>query len=313
MTDSSITASPLLKVALALFFVAATATASRAQTDVEIEIAGPWSYVLDANSGRIVVVAPAGHTMAVFKGDDVSLYVGINPQSVGPHRLDFATVSCGSTPSPSSFFLYPANGVDGQIIQNSISSTSIDSVSLPKPCSYESQAESVFKYHGLRQVTASDPERSFTTSMTLHYLVASTTTGAALDNAPTPIPFTSNSGTTKKAISIVLYLDTEPDTACDSHSATAFDTTLKLWGLPQVYRAFPQLSYTPGATYNQQIPGSYTATCPQTLAASSMARAKDKHTTKQSHPKAVIPKDQPRSPGRADCHAAQVNVNGAVN
>jgi hypothetical protein len=139
MTRSSITASPLLKVSLVLFFIVAMATASHAQTDVEIEIAGPWSYVQDpANSGRIVVVATAGHTLAVFKGDDVSLYVGITPQPVGPHRLDFATLSCGSTPSPSSFFLYPANGVIEPNIQSAVSSTSVDSVSLPKPCSYES-------------------------------------------------------------------------------------------------------------------------------------------------------------------------------
>jgi hypothetical protein len=150
--------------------------------------------------------------------------------------------------------------------------------------------------------------------MTLHYQVASTTTGAVLDNAPTPIPFASNSGTTKKAISIVLYQDTEPDTTCDSHSATAFDATLKLWGLPQVYRVFPQLAYTPGATYNQQIPGSYTSGCPQAPTGSLTSSANDKHTTvKQSHTKAAIAKDQPRSPGRADCHAAQVNVNGVVN
>jgi hypothetical protein len=310
-----ITTAPLVKFVFLLFFVAAMATASRAQTDVEIEIAGPWSYVPDpANSGRVIVVAPAGHTLAVFTGDNVALYSGIAPQPVGLHRVDFATLSCGSTPPPSSFFLYPANGVSGPNIQSAVSSTSIDSVSLPKPCSYESQAESDFKYHGLRPVTTTDPERSFTTSMTLHYKVASAATGAVLDNASTPIPFTSNSGTTKKAISIVLYQDTEPDTACDSHSATAFDATLKLWGLPQVYRVFPQLAYTPGATYNQQIPGSYTPTCPQTPSGSSTAVANDKHTTvKQSHTNAVTAKDQPRSPGRADCHAAQVNVNGVVN
>jgi hypothetical protein len=311
----SITASALAKFVLVLFFIVATATASRAQTDVEIEIAGPWSYVQDpANSGRIAVVAPAGHTLAVFKGDDVSLYVGIAPQPVGPHRLDFAVLSCGSTPSPSSFFLYPANGVDGQNIQTALSSTSVDSVSLPKPCSYESQSESVFKYHGLRPVTTSDPERSFTTSMTLHYKVAAATTGAVLDNGPTQIAFGSNSGTTKKAISVVLYLDTEPDTACDSHSATAFDATLKLWGLPQVYRMFPQLAYTPGALYNQQIPGSYTSTCAQTPSGSSTAITKDKHkVVKKNRPKTAAAQDQPRSPGRADCHAAQVDVNGVVN
>jgi hypothetical protein len=304
------------KVVFVILFAAASSTAAIAQTAVEIEIAGPWSYAPDpTDPTRVVVVAPKGHAMSVFTGDNVSLYVNQTAPPLGPHRLDFASVSCGSPAPASSFFLYPVNGVSSQNIQNAESSTSTFSVSLPKPCSYEDQAESVFKYNGMRDVTTSDPERSFTTSMTLHYEVAATTTGAVFDSATgTPITFGSNSGTTKKAISIVLYLDMAPDTACDSQSADAFDSTLTLWGVAPVHRVFPQLSYTPGSTYNQQIPGSYTLTCSQTLNGPATAVTNNQHSNvKRPKKNAIAPKDWPLSPGRADCHAAQVNVNGVVN
>jgi hypothetical protein len=304
------------KVAFVILFAAATSTAAIAQTAVEIEIAGPWSYVQDpTDPTRVVIVAPKGHAMAVFKGDNVSLYANQTAPPLGSHRLDFASLSCGSPAPASSFFLYPVNGVSSQNIQNAVSSTSAFSISLPKPCSYENQTESVFKYSGRRDVTTSDPERSFTTSMTLHYEVVATTTGAVFDSAAgTPIPFGSNSGTTKKAISVVLYLDMAPDTACDSQSATAFDSTLTLWGIVPVHRIFPQLSYTPGSAYNQQIPGSYTPTCSQTLDGSATAVTNNTHS-KVKRPKlnAIAPRQGPLSPGRADCHAAQVNVNGVVN
>jgi hypothetical protein len=304
------------RVVLVILFAAATSTAAIAQKAVEIEIAGPWSYVPDlTDSGRIIIVAPKGHTMAVFTGDDVSGYSGIAVQPLGPHRLDFEGISCGPSPASSSYFLYPVDGVGRQKIQNTVSSASSYSISLPKPCSYDSQNESVFKYHGRRPITPSDRERSFTTSMTLHYEVAATTTAAVLDNVTgKPILFDSNSGTTKKAISIVLYQDDDPDTDCDSHSATAFDSTLALWGVSHVYRIFPQLSYTPGTNYNQQIPGSYAPSCSQTFEGSLKAMASSSHP-KVTHAKknVIAAKEWPKSPGRADCHAAQINVNGTVN
>jgi hypothetical protein len=314
MTHSCVS-SVWTRILFIILFTAATSTAANAQTAVEIEIAGPWSYATDpADSSRVVIIAPKGHTMAMFTGEDVSQYSGVAAQPLGAHRLDFVKLSCASTPAPSSFFLYPVNGISLQTIQNAVSSTSTFSISLPKPCSYESQSISLFKYNGLRPVTTSDPESSFTSSMTLHYDVAATTTGGVLDG-PTgkPIPFGSNGGTTKKAISIVLYEDADPDTVCDHHSATAFDSTLALWGATRVYRIFPQLLYTPGTNYNQQIPGSYSPTCSQTLDGSSTSQTGNNHP-KAKRPKinAIAAKQWPRSPGRADCHAAQINVNGVV-
>jgi hypothetical protein len=308
------------KIAFFILFAAVTSAASIAQTDVEIEIAGPWSYVQDpADASRVIIVAPdVGHIMAVFKGDDAFDYLGATPAkpALGSHRLDFVTVSCGSASAHSSYFLYPANGVTVQNIASVLTSTSAYSLSLPKPCSYENGLESRFKYHGVKPVAVGDPERSLTTWMILHYKVNVTTTGADLDKGTanaSNTPFGSNSGSTKKAISVILYLDNSipPDTNCDSHSATAFDSTLALWNLPHVYHLFPQLKDLINS--NQQL-ATYSYSCVQTYNSSSKAMPNNNHAkVTLSAKRSITEKLKPMAPGRADCHAAQVNVNGVVN
>ena len=161
----------------------------------------------------------------------------------------------------------------------------------------------------------SDPERSFTSWMTLHYKVTTATTAASLDNGvgtPSNVSFGTSPGSMNKAISIIVYLDVPPDTTCDSHSAAAFDSTLALWNLPHVYRVFPQL--TDLVYSNRQQLGTYASRCAQTYNASSTAtlnsyHAKVKHTSRPI----VTSKQKPRVPGRADCHAPQVNIDGVVN
>jgi len=305
----------LARIMSVIFFAAATSSVVAAQVAVEIEVAGPWSYVEDpSDKNRVIIVAPPGHMMAIFTGEDVYQYPAGPGTPAGAHRLAFLTVSCGLSPEPSSFYLYPINGISPGDVPNIVSRSAF-SLSLPKPCFYESQVESVFRYHSRKDATAQDPERSFTTSMTLHYQVPATTTGGVLDGATgTPIRFGSSAGTTKKAISVVLHEDTDPDTVCDKDSATTFDSTLELWGLKRVHRIFPQLLHTHGTNYNQQIPGSYAfSACRQTLETPGMP------TGTNSPPKVKRPKidpktakSWPRAPGRADCHAAQLNVNGVV-
>jgi hypothetical protein len=287
-----------------------------AQTDVEIEVAGPWSYAPDpSDSNRVIVVAPnLGHMMAIFTGDDAFNYP-TKTLPLGPHRLDFTT-ACGSS-TGSSYFLYPVSNVDPTLISAVAKSTSVYSVSIPKPCSYETYMESVFKYNGVRPTTTADPERSFTTWMILHYKVGSATTGASLDQpsgAPPNVTFGSNTtGSTKKAISVIVYQNTAPHTACDPESAAAFDANLDIWKQPHVYRAFPELVDMPVQNSNQQEPGVYNSGCAQTYGSSAMAAA-DAHaktaSKKRTTTNGIL---QKRAPGRADCHAAQVNVNGVVN
>jgi hypothetical protein len=299
---------PWAKIAFAILVIAATGTASLAQTAVEIEIAGPWSYVQDpADPARVVVVAPdVGHTMAVFMGDNAFNYSSatLAKPSLGPHRLDFPTLSCGSSnpnPPPSP---YPVSGINTQDIQSVLASPSAYSLSLPKPCSYADTLDSRFKFNTTRPVTATDTEASFPTWMTLHYQVAATTVAADLDkglSGAASVTFgNSGGGSVKKAISVILYLDgVLPDVSCDSHSATAFDATLALWKQSPVFRLFPQLQDL--ISSNQQL-GTYCYTCAQ----------KSGGATTMCPVPGQAGKHNPMSPGRADCHAAQVNVNGVV-
>lgn len=297
-----------IKILIVLLYLGLMSAAAFAQTDVEIEVAGPWSYVHDSDPNRIQIVAPNGHNLRLFTGDSVFGYTasGITDTLSGTHRLDFVVSPCGAS-SPSAFFLYPINGLSEADIQADISKATT-TISLPKPCSFDSQIESVFKYHGTRPVIAGDPERSFTTVMTLHYKVKPGTTEAVVDNsAAKTIGFGTNTRSSKKAISIVLYMRGNADTSCDSHSALTFDDVLSLWNAPHPYRAFPKLKYTLGGSSNQQISGSYAPGCAQSAnGASTPADSKTGHPKKSEDYHEM-------APGRADCHAAQVNINGVVN
>jgi hypothetical protein len=287
-------------VLVAGFFLAPMSVAQA--VDVEIELAGPWSYVQDQHDPtRILVVVPnAGHLLSVFSGEDINNY-GSTPTPPGMHELDFTTASCGTHPL-SSAYLYPVNGV------SNTPNSPFYTISLPKPCYYESHAESRFKY-GAQPPADADPERSFTTWMILHYKVVGAAPTASLDNGAVPIPF---SGTTKKAISIVTYINMPPDSQCDSHSSHAFYLTESLWNLQHVYRVFPNVQDLTNA--NQQCSTYDYKDCDknQDTAVGGLASPQCPTPPSLSASKGAIAREKPKSPGRADCHAAQVNVNGVV-
>src|SRR4051812_30809777 len=135
-------------------------SAGAAQTNVEIELVGPWSYVQDpADSTRVVVIAPQmGHIMGVFKGDNAFDYSNATQPPADAHQLEFSTGAC-SPGSSSNYYLYPLNGIATKTITGALSSGSAYSLSLPKPCFYESTLESRFKYSSIHPVTQSDSER----------------------------------------------------------------------------------------------------------------------------------------------------------
>src|SRR6266850_1223059 len=122
MTRRSVT-SVWRKIAFAILFVGSMSTASIAQTDVEIEVAGPWSYVRDSDPSRITIAAPQGHTLAIFTGENIFKYAGIANPPGKSHRIDFSTLPCGSS-TTSAFFLYPVNGVSDTAIQTGLSNAS---------------------------------------------------------------------------------------------------------------------------------------------------------------------------------------------
>ena len=287
-----------------------------AQTNVEIELVGPWSYVQDpADPARVIVIAPQmGHIMAVFKGENAFDYSNDTEPSAGSHRLEFSTNTCSSAPS-SSYYLYPLNGISAQTIRTALSSSSAYSLSLPKPCYYESNSESRFKYNGRHTVAGADSERSLTTWMILNYSVGDPTIPALLDkgtSTETKIEFGSNSGTNKKAISVILYVNVGigPDTRCDSHSAAIFDSVLTMWTIPHVFRAFPKLKSL--ANSNQQLT-SYDYSCNQMQFDSlNMFAIKSSVNQGLKAKRSHSAERHAMAPGRADCHAPQVNINGAV-
>jgi hypothetical protein len=286
-------------------FLSLVSAPSHAQTNVEIEVVGPWSYVQDpSDANRVILIAPQlGHTMAVFTGENGFDYSHDTEPSTGSHRLDFPTLPCTPT-SLSNKYLYTLTGITAGTITSALQSSSAYSLSLPKPCTYQSNMTSQFKYNATQPVTQADPESSFTTWMILRYSVTDPTVPAQLDKGTgtaSAIQFGTNTGSNKEASSVTLYVSPSvgPDTRCDSHSAAIFDAILQMWNAPHVYRVFPKLK--PLTSSNQQLP-SYDYTCDQgkTSSAQPFAPKTPSHQEK-------------KAPGRADCHAAQVNVNSVVN
>jgi hypothetical protein len=314
------------KLLLSLLFVATFSSWScfAQTTDVEVEIAGPWSYVADPSDGhRLIVIAPhSGHLVAVFPGQDASQYKqpAVHTPGLGIHRLEFTPASCRTHPD-SNFKLYPV------IVKDDPGDSDVDSaigakgsryaVSLPKPCYYESYVESRSKISP-NAITGQTTDASYTTWMILHYKVnGSVPTPATLVERPdvgvqdsSPVDFSSNVANSKtKAISIVIFLDEDPDRICDQQSADVFDRTEELFNLKHLNRLFPELDY------NQQPPqqtARYNPKCSPTVAESRQVTNRSAGPTAKSDSNAMRKEDNFKAPGRADCHAPQLNVNGAI-
>jgi hypothetical protein len=273
---------------IVLIGMALVSSACLAQIDVEIMLWGPWSYVQDQRDpNRILVIAPyADHSLAVLPGD-IANYGSVPPLARGvTYEVDLPAAGCGNHP-PSSFYLYPANGVGNPNL-----GADYYAVSLPKPCYYESYLEDPFRYNGIRDVTGKDPARSFTTAMILHYKV--TTNSAVMYNGASvkQINFAGN----PPVIHIATYLDASFDTRCDSHSRHAFYLTESTWNLPHVHRVFPGSS-------------SYDYTCEQS--------ADPTPTDGPAPPSAAVATHDAvgpvvAHPGHGDCHSPQFNINGVV-
>lgn len=300
-------------------------------TDVEVEIAGPWSYVVDPSDvQRIVVIAPhSGHSADVFSGQDVSQYEtpGDHPLELGLHRLEFTPAPCGAHQS-SSAKLLPLTVQDSDVKSAIAAKGSRYAISLPKPCYYESyvEARSIISRTTIVPPTS---EARYTTWMILHYKVSgSAPSPATLVERPdvgsqssSSVDFLSNANSTEKAISIVIYLDERPKRICDQQSADVFDQTQDLLKLQHLNRLFPELDFN---MQHPQQTARYNSTCSQTLAESRQVSEEAAAHTAKSKP-LVMHKNKgekaPRTtvcpefhaPGRADCHAPQINVNGAVN
>jgi len=260
----------------------------RAQ-DVEIDVAGPWSYVPDGN--RVMLVAPdsANHEVDVFSGGDVQNVSGALQPHKGHYQLEVPTfdhANCPSSPIPMSSGPYPLK-IDPQTLKTIITAKNVYTISLPKPCSYESYAESRAKVD-TTSVSETTPEKSYTTWMVLHYKVSAASLrtfvkgtandGTTYDNgtANNDLLFSASTAhppsTAALAISLVLYNVSMgfEDPVCDQHSADSFDDEIKtLWGQTNLNRLFPELFDTGARPREQSHRYNYTK-CTQVLSGSAM-------------------------------------------
>jgi len=310
-----------IKLGIVLLLHLALSMVSFAQNNVEIELAGPWSYVQDpADQSRIYVIAPVmGHKMAVFTGDNAYVFSTPLMPSPGAHRLDFATAPCNSQ-TTGEHPLYAIDGVAPQTITDALASPNVYVLSLPKPCSYQINDRSRFKFNPAKPVTGASQEQIVATWMILGYNATDPSVPSDFDKAvgnASKIPFGSNSGTNKKAISAILFVDpgVDPDQRCDSHSGTIFDSILDLWKSPHVYRMFPGVvPAANNANSNTQTNSYDYKNCYQKVIGNETMFMPNQHQQEaSSSARKTKSKTLRKAPGRADCHAAQVNVNGVVD
>lgn len=310
-----------IKLGILVLLHLVLSAASFAQNNVEIELAGPWSYVQDpVDQDRIYVIAPIlGHKMAVFTGDNAYVFSSPLMPPPGTHRLDFATTPCNSS-TTGEHPLYAIDGVAKQTITDALASPNVYVLSLPKPCSYQINDRSRFKFNPTKPVTGASQEQIVATWMILGYNATDPSVPSDFDKAAgsaSKIPFGSNSGANKKAISAILFVDPgiDPDQRCDMHSSAIFDSILDLWKSPHAYRMFPGITPAANGSNSNTQTNSYDyKNCSQRMiGGEGMFEPKQQKQEKSSSKEKTKLKTLRKAPGRADCHAAQVNVNGVVD
>jgi hypothetical protein len=287
----------------AVFFISAAfprllAAQSTTTKEVEIDVAGPFGYVPDVvdsvnpQNYIVIVASSAHHGGSVVPEGDANHYqsnTGTITLVEGYYQLNFNVTSCGPQPAgierPK---LYGAT-VNNTVLPTLINGSSHQfAVRLPKPCYYESYIESSVKL-GQSPITSSSPETAYTTWMVLHYTVDASLTSATLTdqgNNTKTVTFKASQPSSLAGIAIALSMNAVPSPACDFESSMAFADAATFWGFTAPsYVLFPDISSSLQQTrrYNYKASGCTKA---------------DGHW--------------PLTPGRADCHAAQVNVNGTV-
>jgi hypothetical protein len=288
----------VVTVALFLFAICAATSAAQGFKNVEIEIAGPWDYVVDpGHTDRIVVIAPASnnHVMRILSGGNPNASgSAIEP---GYYTLDFdQTFDSTKCPPPA-----PLNGSKPYplVVDTSTSATTIGNalgakgqryaISIPKPCNFES-------YSDVRAIISTNPitnptsEGAYTIWMALLYTVPNSTQSVLLNGVPDTstappyvnLPITFATGvvpSTASAISAVMYFDgfVKEDYICDSYSAAYFDLDEQFWKLKNPhYRLYPELDTNENQTHHYLYDQTQ---CPQKFLANPMGKmSQSSHT-----------------------------------
>jgi hypothetical protein len=278
--------------------------------EVEIEVAGPWSYVPDPSDGkRVLIIAPVGdHGLSLLEGGDVTDYESakIKP-GPGRFQLDVQGFNSGNCKSStSSPHPYELPSVPDSAIKSALNlSGKRYAVSLPKPCFYESYEEARVIVD-TKAIVDKSKEASYTTWMVLHYTVQDTSKNSVLNGQSDDgndvyknraLVLTADAHPSALAVSIILFRDRDlEDYKCDQHSADFFDEVMStLWG-QNLHRLFPELRNGGPLLHGQQT-ARYNYDCVQTQATKAVAH----HTGTKS-----------ASPGRTDCHMMQVDLNHTI-
>jgi hypothetical protein len=301
-------------------------------TEVQIMVNGSWDYVEDPSPGkdpnsagqvldRIVLVSPQHdtHGAFVFSGNNAAHFadksvdessgkskiklIPIYPQlASGIYYLDIENLLPKSGHQSTAKDLKPSNYINTQFVRvGKINEVLYNpkmprvAVSLPEPDYYST-------YTGKRgfseskvdtKLIANQKRHKYTTWMVLHYwvnsidgVVPSAGLTAILDDhsayPPTNYTFKNDLGSsTPIGISVVMgAIKLDPDVSCDSFSLESFNMSSKLWGLTR-YAKFPGEDLS-----GNQHAGVYHSEC------------------------RLIPDN--RAGGSADCHSAQMSINGIV-
>ena len=300
-------ASQILRLALLAVVAVICVTPSYAQKDLQVMVAGPWSYVTDsvAFPGRLLLVASG-----ISAHHSVYILGGTSPfppypaptliQHPGSYALNYAAtpatysntgnvpVVCGASISSPSTNVTP-------ILNNSNKANYV--ISLPIPDGYSTysgpygSSESEVSSAPIPDANSAPPQVRYTTWMVLHYGVKKIPKSFQLTGSLSTTVSSSSGG-----ISIVLGDDGTYDPKCDSVSLESVKERNALWTLKQ-YARFPKQT-----ALGAQQPGQYDfGDCPD---------SGPLFATKQSE---VMPKTWPFSPGSADCHSCQMSVNNAVS
>jgi hypothetical protein len=322
MTHTCLHSQFLTRLAFLLVGALLVAGHSTAQTsEVQIMVNGSWDYVEDPNPGkdpnsagrnldRIVIVAPQTHSHGafVFSGNDASKFLNMSvmpPQPIyrqlatGIYYLDIANLAPKSGHKLTSTDLNPSNYINAQFVRiGKISAVLYEpdaekprvAISLPEPDYYST-------YSGKRSFSESKVDtkpivhqkpHKYTTWMVLHYWVNSSATSATLTAilddqsafSTPPLMFHNDFGSSiPPGISVVMGAAYGANNrCCDTFSKDSFDHSSTLWGLTR-YAQFPEEDMTG----NQHR--AYHSKCDCR---------------------------QPLSAGSADCHMAQMSINGIV-
>ncbi len=336
MKNACIYSYSLGKIALLFLMAALCARPSVAQqSDLQIIVSGPWSYVRDQANypNRLLLVAPAKNSQGQASRHQIYSWPGTNitanPSSVnsklalqpGIYTLDFdqslrhTPIPQGTEPTLCGASVTNAGNVDAGAVGagNYV-------ISLPMPDAFSTYIDPTGTYSGTSysQVSSSDisaghpaPEIQYTTLMVLHYGATSIPQSLMLSGpsltGPVPIKTVDSTGNFPGGVSI-LAADptmTDDDPRCDGISSQSIQERNYLWGTTE-YARFPRFILDSQGNYHQW-PGHYDYTCSDSPLISSSSSKKGK---KAKHADSILSK---RSGGSADCHACQMSIinNGA--